>query len=92
MAAYDVLFPVRARVLERFSRQQIEMAAEVAFWQHPPDGCIVIPQQLTLEWTEVLLDPGAQLIRVSGDVIPQPADAPDPPIRTTSVRELRKRR
>jgi hypothetical protein len=70
MAVYDVMFPVRRRVLERFSRAEIEQAAQVAFWQHPPDDCTIPDQDLVFTWLDDLLAPGAKMIRISGDVIP----------------------
>jgi hypothetical protein len=77
MAVYDILFPVRRRVLERFSRAEIEQAAQVAFWQHPPDDCEIRGQDLVFTWLEDLLNPGDKMIRISGDVIP-PAAGPVP--------------
>jgi hypothetical protein len=72
MAAYEVLFPVRPRMQKQFTREQIEDAARIAFWQHPPDSCTVPEQDLALEWMEDLTGTGTELIRVSGDVIPPP--------------------
>jgi hypothetical protein len=69
-AVYDVMFPARARVLERFTQGEVEQAAEVAFWQHPPDDCTVPDQKLDYAWLDDLLAPGAKMIRISGDVIP----------------------
>lgn len=74
-ASYSVLFPVRPRVLARFSREQVEMAARVAFWQHPPDECVIPEQALDLEWSEDMLGSGTKLIRVAGDVIPPAVEA-----------------
>lgn len=84
MAPYDVIFPVRSRVLAMFSRDEIELAARIAFWQNPPDDCTVLMQVLTLEWTEDLLGSEARVIRVSGDVDP-PVLQRYPPARDGSV-------
>jgi hypothetical protein len=69
-AVYDVMFPVRRRVIAAFSGDEIEHAAQVAFWQHPPDDCTVPDQKLEFTWLDDLLAPGARMIRISGDVIP----------------------
>ena len=75
MAIYDVLFPVRARVTEQFTEAEIYLAARVAFAQHPPDGCSVPEQELDMTWMDDLLEPGARMLRVTGDVTP-PDSAP----------------
>lgn len=71
-AGYDVLFPVRLRVLGKFTQDEIELAARVAFWQHPPDECGVPEQEPDLEWVKDMPGSGTAVIRVSGDVIPPP--------------------
>jgi hypothetical protein len=78
-APYDVMFPVRARVMSVFHRDQIELAARVAFWQQPPDDCTVPDQELSYTWMDDLLSPEAKMIRISGDVIPPagPDDSAD---------------
>lgn len=67
---YDVMFPVRARVMNVFHKDQIEQAARVAFWQQPPDDCTVPDQELGYTWMDDLLVPEAKMIRISGGVIP----------------------
>lgn len=68
MAKYVTLFPVYKRMEKRFTRQQIETAARVCFYQHPPEDHIVDPdQELDLMWASDMVR-GGKLIRVVGDV------------------------
>lgn len=64
-------FPVHPRVEHAFSRDEIELAAKIAFFQSIPDeqDVNVTPSRLNLQWSESYLEPdGTKLIRVSGDV------------------------
>lgn len=88
-APYDVMFPVRARVVKAFSHGEIEIAARVAFWQHPPDDCGIDSQELSFTWMDDLLVPEAKMIRVTGDVIPPAGRAPDASLPDSSPLEYR---
>lgn len=73
MAKYGMLFPVAPRVEATFTQEQIELAAKIAFYQHPPNECTVTtaPDELLLDWSEDLLyAEGQKVIRVTGQVSP----------------------
>lgn len=78
MAKYAVLFPVSPRVEAEFTKEQIELAARIAFWQQPAPENMIHPQKLILEWSEEHLGPeGGKFIRIMGEVIPPGAPAED---------------
>ena len=71
MSRYSILFPVYPRMEGEFSREEIELAARVCFFQHPPAEATVTSsrEHLDLQWSDMLLPPhGAKLIRVVGEV------------------------
>jgi hypothetical protein len=46
---YAVIFPVTHNVSKRFTDEQIETAALVMFWTHPPEGFMVV-EDPEVEW------------------------------------------
>jgi len=71
MARYSVLMRVLPRTEEAFTREQIEAAAKVVFYTHPPDECVINtpPDDLDLSWTADFIRSGRAVI-VVGDVEP----------------------
>lgn len=67
MPEYAIHYWVHKRVLSAFSREEIELAARIAFWQHPPDNCRIPEQELSIIWSQDFLS-GNEVIRVAGEV------------------------
>jgi len=69
MSKYSVMFSVFPRTERVFTKEQIEEAAKVIFYTHPPRECSINsePQELEIQWSEDYLR-GGNIIRVVGDV------------------------
>jgi hypothetical protein len=67
---YVLHYPVTKRQDEYFTKEEIEMAAKVAFVGHPPESCDIPKQEFQITWSEdySFADAGAWLIRVVGEV------------------------
>jgi hypothetical protein len=60
---------VLPRTEAKFTREELELAAKIAFYQHPePDNVIPPDQELDIIWSRDFLR-DISLIRVSGEVL-----------------------
>ena len=69
MAKYSVMFRVDTRTERAFTKEQIDMAARVFFYRHPPENLTIFsePNQLKVMWSDNYMDQ-TKIIRVVGDV------------------------
>jgi hypothetical protein len=72
MAKYTVLIMVSPRMEAVFTREQIEQAARVVFYSHPPEQCTIYttPDDLEILWTADFIR-DRRAIQVIGDVEPE---------------------
>lgn len=70
MPKYAVLFEVSKRMKDSFTNEELETAARVFFYMHPPEECrINTPSsELKVSWSQEYFGMERWAIRIVGDV------------------------